>query len=268
MKLIKIRPSKIQVPENRITSEMSEEKAELLRDYLKGDGQIAPVIVQEIEGEIWLVDGKHRIDELILQGDKEIDAAIIGGDKVDLITRNLLLDHVRGEHPLRDMVRVLKELYEDHGLDVVAIEEKTGLSRSYTEKLLRIGQAGPAVQLAIEEDQLGVGAAFEIARLPLEIQREEMVRTQQVFKAPVKELRAHIDEVLRMMADAPAEPEPVQPTGPPEPRVFACNACKNEGEFKDFKPVMLCPSCFSNVWRLGKEAEDQAAAAAKESRGG
>ena len=94
MKLIKIKPSKIKIPEVRVTSVFTEEKEDLLKDFLAKQGIIAPIVVQEIEGEIFLVDGKHRVDELIATGDHPVNAALIEGDMVDLITRNIFLDHI------------------------------------------------------------------------------------------------------------------------------------------------------------------------------
>ena len=252
MKLIKIKPSKIKIPEVRVTSVMTEEKQELLKDFLAKSGILAPVVVQEIEGEIWLVDGKHRIDELIAAGDYLLDAAVLEGDMVDLLTRNLFLDHVRGDHKVGDMIRVLRSLSEDYGLDVVRIEEKTGLSRSYIEKILKISLASQAVHEALDLGMIGVGHAFEIARLPATAQQEELLAKQQVFRFPVKELRSFIDQVLKEMEGlANEEPQP----GPPEtlePRKYQCEGCKQETDPRYLKPVLVCPDCFGTVWRLGK----------------
>jgi len=265
--LIKIKPSQIKIPEVRVTSVFTGEKEELLGQFLKKAGIIAPIVVQEIEGELWLVDGKHRIDELQAAGDKPIDAAVIDGDMVDLLTRNLFLDHVRGDHRVGDMIKVLKELSETHGLDSDQIEEKTGLSRSYIEKILSISKASQPVLEALDQQTIGVGHAFELARLPSAIQQEELLAKYQIYRFPVKDLKAFIDDVLREMSNL--EPEPVSETEPlPVPvRKYSCEGCKIEAEPKYLRPVFLCPDCFGTVWKLGKAATDQAADDAKEGEG-
>jgi len=258
MKLIRIQPSKIKIPELRVTSVFTEEKEELLKEYLAQTGVIAPIVVQETDGELWLVDGKHRVDELIIAGDHPVEAAVIEGDQVDLLTRNLFLDHIRGEHKVGDMIRVLKTLSEYHGLDVEALERKTGLSRSYIEKILIVGKASAAVLEALDQGVIGVSHAFEIARLPSQVQQEELLAKQQVFRFPVKELKGFIDTVLREM-DLMAKEEP--PTGPaeePTPRVYHCEGCKQEVEAKYLRPVMVCPTCFGHVFRLGQSATAEA----------
>ena len=267
MRLIKINPSKIKIPEIRVTSVLSEEKEELLRDYLRGQGIIAPIVVQEIEGEIWLVDGKHRIDELIAAGDKPTDAALIEGDMVDLLTRNLFLDHIRGDHQVGDMIKVLRELSEVHNLDVVAIEERTGLTRGYIEKILNISKASPAVLEALDQGLIGVGHAAEIVRLPSAIVQEEIVAKQSVFKWPVKELKGFIDSVLREMEGLAREPDKPPEPAAPAIRTYNCEGCKNDVDPRYLKPVFLCPDCFGVVWRLGKVAKTPVEEEEKETPG-
>ena len=91
MKLRKVKPSLIKIPELRVTARFDEETRQLLRDSIKEVGIIAPIIVQEIEGELVLVDGLHRIEDSIAAGDHPIDVAVLDGDMVDLLCRNLFL---------------------------------------------------------------------------------------------------------------------------------------------------------------------------------
>jgi len=255
VKLIKINPSKIKIPEVRVTSVMTEEKEQLLREFLAKSGVIAPVVVQEIEGELYLVDGKHRVDELIAAGDKPLEAAVIEGDMVDLLTRNLFLDHVRGEHRVGDMIQVFKELTEVHGLDTIQISERTGLSQSYVEKIVKISTASPPVLEALNLGLIGVGHAAEIARLPSMLQQEEIVAKQQVFRFPVKDLKVFVDDVLKAMSELPPEPEEETPAAEPAPRVYLCEGCKQPAESRYLRPLLVCPTCFGAVWKLGKAAE-------------
>jgi len=233
---------------------MSEEKQELLKEYLATSGIIAPIVVQVIDGEIYLVDGKHRVDELIAAGTSEIDAAVVEGSMVDLMTRNLFLDHVRGDHQVKDMIRVLKYLFEEQNLGVEDLEQKTGLTRSYIEKILKVGQASPSVLEALDQGVIGVSHAFEISRLPHPIQQEELLAKQALFKWPVKELAYFVTQVLSEMESLDKEPPPVVQHEPAEPHKYNCEGCKLEAEYKYLRPVLLCPNCFGAVWRLGKEA--------------
>ena len=255
MKLRKVKPSLIKVPEIRVTARFDEETRQLLRDSIKEVGIIAPVIAQEIDGEIILVDGLHRLEDSIAAGDQPIDVAILDGDMADLLCRNLFLDHARGKTPVSEMVKVIGTLFSEYNLDPDQIKEKTGLTRDYIEKLVKISTASSVVQQALDEGIIGVGHAFEISRLPYAIQQDELIAKHQVWRFTVKELHEQIDNVLREMElikEAP--PSNTEPGTRPAPRYF-CEGCKGEVEPRYLRPVMLCPDCFGEVWRLGKSRE-------------
>jgi len=215
-------------------------------------GIIAPIICQEIDGEIVLVDGLHRIEDAIASGDRPIDVALLDGDMVDLLCRNLFLDHARGKTPVSEMVKVIGALYTEYNLDPDMITKKTGLTRDYIEKLITISKASPSVQQALDEGIIGVGHAFEISRLPYAIQQEEVIAKHGVYHFKVKDLHEFINQTLEAMkgndgAEAPATPGATRP-----PPVYHCEGCKTEVEPKYLRPVMLCPNCFGEVWRLAK----------------
>ena len=240
------------MPELRVTARFDEETRQLLRDSIKEVGIIAPIIVQEIEGELVLVDGLHRIEDSIAAGDHPIDVAVLDGDMVDLLCRNLFLDHARGKTPVSEMVRVIGALYTEHKIDPDEIKKRTGLTRDYIEKLIRISLASPSVQEALDQGIIGVGHAFELARLPYAIQQDEIIAKHQVWRFSVKELHEQIDGVLGAMQAAKEAPPAQQPGAPRPPPVYHCEGCKDKVEPRYLRPVMLCPNCFGEVWRLAR----------------
>lgn len=215
-------------------------------------GIIAPVLVQEIEGELVLVDGLHRLEDAVAAGDAPIDVAVLDGDMADLLCRNLFLDHARGKTPVSDMVQVIKLLYQDYGMDPDKIKEKTGLPRDYIEKLIKISTASPVVLGALDQQIIGVGHAFELSRLPYAAQQEELIAKQQIYRFKVNDLHEFVDNVLREMqllkSEAPKSPS----AGTRPPPVYSCEGCKGQVEPRYLRPVMLCPNCFGEVWRLAK----------------
>lgn len=267
MKLTKIRPSKIKIPELRVKSEMSEDEQQLLGDFLKGQGMISPIIAQEIDGELYLVDGEHRVEELISAGDEPVEVAILEGDMVDLKTRNIFLDHFRGKHRVSDMIRVLRSLEQDDGLDVIKIEEKTGLPRSYIEKILLISRAVPSVLEALDEGRITVSHAEQIIRLPSPVQQEELLAKQIVFGFRVADLKGFINQVLLEMQKGQEQPPAPPETGERPARRFTCEGCKSEMEPQFLRMIQVCPTCFGVLWKLGQSAEPQAAGAEKEPAG-
>lgn len=257
MKLRKVKPSTIKVPELRVTARFDEETRKILRDSIREVGIIAPILCQEIDGEMVLVDGLHRMEDSIAAGDQPVDVAVLEGDMVDLLCRNLFLDHARGKTPVSEMVKVIASLYQDHKLDPDKIREKTGLTRDYVEKLIKISTASPSVQDSLDQGIIGVGHAYELSRLPYAIQQDEIIAKHQVYRYTVKELHEQIDGILEQMEAIKHEPAPVTPAAGRLPTAYYCEGCKAQTEPRYLRPVMLCPNCFGEVWRLGKTRSSQ-----------
>ena len=228
---------------------------EILQQFkssIKEAGIVAPIIVCQTGLELVLVDGEHRLQEAIDLGLKTVDAVVFEGDMVDVLTKNLFLDHMRGKTPVSDMVKVIGALYTEYSQDPDQIVEKTGLTRDYIEKLIKISEASPAVQTALDEGVIGVGHAFELSRLPYAIQQEEIIAKHQVWRFTVPEVKGLIDQVLVEMKAIAETPPPETPGAPPRQVTYHCEGCKDEVEPRYLRPVMLCPNCFGEVWRLAQ----------------
>ena len=129
MDLRRVNPHDIVVPEVRVTAQFDEELYERFKESIKAVGQITPPICYEVKEELVLCDGLHRLQEAINNGEPEISVVVIPGDMVDVLTKNIFLDHLRGKTPVSEMIKVLKTLYEDYHLDPDQIAERTGLKR-------------------------------------------------------------------------------------------------------------------------------------------
>lgn len=252
MRLRKVKPSTIKIPPVRVTAKFDEETRQLLRDSIKEVGIIAPIICQEINGELWLVDGLHRLEDSLALGDSPIDIAILDGDMADLLCRNLFLDHARGKTPVSEMVKVIGVLYSEHKLDPDKIKEKTGLTREYIEKLIQISTAGKGVQDALDQGVIGVGHAYELSRLPYAIQQQELIDKHQIYRFKVADLHQFVDQVLAETEAIKQAPPPAAAGANRPPPVYLCEGCKDPVEPKYLRPVMVCPNCFGEIWRLGK----------------
>jgi len=252
VKLRKVDPHSIKVPEVRVTAQFDEDLYQQFKESIKAVGQITPPICYEVDGEVILCDGLHRLQEAIDSGESTINVVVIPGDMIDVLTKNIFIDHLRGKTPVAQMVKVIKTLDQEYNLDSDQIREKTGLTRDYIEKLIRISGASPVVQEALDQGVIGIGHAFELSRLPYAIQQEEIIAKHQVWRFTVNELHGQIDAVLRELELLKQEPAAAPPTEIRQPVKYRCEGCHEEIEPRFLRPVMLCPTCFGEVWRLGK----------------
>lgn len=252
MELRKVDPKSIQVPEVRVTAQFDQELYEEFKKSLKELGPIAPPIVYEVEGKLILCDGLHRLQEAITNGMTEVEVVVIPGDMIDVLTKNIFLDHLRGKTPVSQMVKVIGALYQEYHLDPDKIKERTGLTRRYIEDLIKISEASPELLVQLDAGVIGVGHAREIARLPMRIQQEELLAKQQIWRYPVSELKGLIDETLRLMEAAPAGSSAAAAAVSQKPQEWRCEGCKEIVEPRYLRPVMLCPNCFGVLWKLAR----------------
>jgi ParB family chromosome partitioning protein len=252
MKVKKVLTTEIRVPEVRVTAVYDEHTAQLLKDTIAKLGILQPIIVVKTDDGYELVDGLHRLQEAKNLGDLYVDCVVYEGAAVETLLMNLVLNKARGKTKVSEMLNVVQALYEKHGMGIEEIEERTGLTRSYIENLLRIARAAPCVQTALDEDRIGLAHALEIIRLPTHVQQEELVAKQAIYSWKVTDLREVVN--LTLEAQKQLEAQPAQK----EVRVvgrYYCEGCKQELEARYLKMVQLCPECFGQVWRLAKSAQ-------------
>ena len=242
----------MKVPELRVRARFDEEVWQQFQNSIKEAGIISPVIVCKVGEDLVLVDGAHRLEEAITQGLPMVDAVVFEGDMVDVLTKNLFLDHTRGKTPVSEMIAVIGALSTEYNLDSDQIREKTGLTRDYIEKLIKISKASPSVQQALDEGIIGVGIAFELCRLPYPIMQDELIAKQQVYRFKIADLKELVDMALGELKNIEETPKPATETGKRPAAVYHCEGCKAEVEPRYLRPAMVCPDCFGAIWRLGQ----------------
>ncbi|MFQ6053075.1 MAG: ParB/RepB/Spo0J family partition protein [Candidatus Bathyarchaeia archaeon] len=243
VKLARVNPKKIQIPEVRVTSVWDPDDYELFKASLEADGIQNPIICVR-EGETWwLADGRHRLEEALLKGMPYVDVAYKEGTLVDAKLRNLYLNRLRGKTKVSEEVALIRDLYENDGLDLDEIGRRTGMSRELIEQRLAISKADPYVQDMLDEEKIGVGVAFQLSRLP---NPEGQIRLlQELVKMPktppTSWVRDVVEESLRIMeerARAPEQPEPTIPT-----RTIRCHFCGQRYEEREVRGFNLCLTC-------------------------
>jgi len=222
MKLQSVKIDDVKVPETRVTARFDPELWEQFQNSMKETGQVAPIILYQVEGELVLCDGLHRLVEAKNNGSEYIMAAIVPGDMADVLTKNIFLDHLRGKTPPSEMVKVIEVLWQELHLDSETISARTGLTRDYVERLQRISQLTPLIREALDEGRIGVGHASALTKIK-DPARQEMVYHQWLlYHWPVKELEDYIREVEELVEPPP--PGPAEPVERP-PIKLQCKFC-------------------------------------------
>ena len=243
MKFRHLAPDEIQVPEVRVTSIWSNEEYEDFASTIKKEGIHQPVKCILEDGVYWLVDGKHRIDEAKLRGITKIPVVYKEGQLVDALVENLVSNRLRGKTPASDEVRLIKHLRDEYNLDTWKIAEMTGLPRERIEQRLQIGTAAPEVLSCLEFEQIPLGVAYQLSRLPNQSGQIALLARllQATPPATVKEVEGIIDhaiEIQDQMREPQERPVSVIPT-----KTITCHLCGERYEAQEMRGINACATC-------------------------
>ena len=262
MKLRKVDPKTIMIPELRVTARFDEEKLAMFKESIKSTGQIAPIICVMVDGQFVLVDGVHRLNEAIQNKLPTIEVVVKDGDMVDVLTQNIFVDHLRGRTPPSEMRKVIEALYKEYSLGIEDIVKKTGLTQDYVERLLRISELTPMCLEALDEERIGVGQAFEILKAKSPDQQEVFLQMCLANNWRLTQLREFIKMTLAI-GEQRAE-APVEVVAKP-PATVACRFCGDEYPPAQLASLIMCHACqgimFEAVAVARRESQRAAAAA-------
>lgn len=245
MKITYIDPKKIQTPKVRITSVFEAEIRAMFKDDIEKDGINQALIIARDGEDLYVIDGKNRLDEALLKGFPSVPCIVKDMTLKDMQMRNLVLNRLRGKTKASEEVIVIKDLYDTHGAGIEEIVEKTGMKRERVEQLLQIGGVDLEVWQALDEDRIKVCHAFQISRLVDRSAQLRMLRVVMQYAMNCDTLKGAVDEALVMIAEMDVEGVDDKPVGPPPVPAAECAICHGRYPVRELSAPVLCRHCFS-----------------------
>jgi len=243
MKLRHLKPDEIKVPEVRVTSIWNEEEYEDFQATIEKEGIHQPVKCILDDGTFWLVDGLHRLDEARRRGIEKVPVVYREGQLVDALVENLVSNRLRGRTPASDEVRLIKHLREKYNLEPWQIAGRTGLPRERVEQRLQIGTAAPEVLSCLEFEQISLGVAYQLSRLPNKSGQIALLSRllQATPPATVREVTEIVDHALQLQEQM-NQPQP-EPTVMIPVKTVPCHLCGERYEAQEMRGINVCPTC-------------------------
>jgi ParB-like chromosome segregation protein Spo0J len=266
MRLRSVKPGDIKVPDIRVTSRFDSEALDEFKQSVKALGVLDPPLCMEVEGDLWVVDGLHRIIEAINNRVPHIQVYVMEGAAAkDVLLKNIAMLN-RGKSPASELAKAFEELQREHHMDTGDIATQAGISRDRVEKLIWIGRAGPAILEALDQELINVGHAFAIARIPDPEVQKTVLAQQLMYRWKVADLEEHIRNVLDIKRQLVESPPPPAPAAKP---LFKCSYCGQEYEASMVQNPNTCAACAgiliqahrSAQWELEEERRQREVAA-------
>lgn len=243
MRLRHLRPDEIRVPEVRVTSIWTDEEYRDFAATVEKEGIHQPVKCILEDGTFWLVDGLHRLDEARRKGIDRVPVVYKEGKLVDALVENLVSNRLRGKTPASDEVKLIRHLRDEYGLEPWQIAEKTGLPTTRIEQRLQIGTAAPEVLSCLEFEQIPLGVAYHLSRLPNQSGQIALLARllQATPPATVREVEEIVDHAIEIQASL-ARPQP-QPNIQIPIKTISCHLCGERYEAQEMRGINVCATC-------------------------
>lgn len=245
MKVQFLAPQDLKVPEVRITSTFDDEIYSMFKDDIEKTGISQPLLVAKHEDNLWVIDGKNRRDEALLQGLKTIPCIVVEMSIKDLQLRNLVMNRLRGRTKVSEEVSVIRDLWEKHSCGIEEIVEKTGMAQERVEQLLQIGGAAPEVWEALDAGRIKVCHAFQLARIVDRGPQVRMLEYIRNVRTNCKDLKEAVDDALRMIKERATEEKKPEALGPAPLPVAKCSICKQDHPVNEMVAPPMCKTCFA-----------------------
>jgi ParB-like chromosome segregation protein Spo0J len=267
MKIEKVDVFDIKIPDVRVTSTWDPEMLDMFKRSIESSGIEQPLYLVKEKDTLWLVDGLHRLEEAKLKGLKTVDCVIRQGKFKDVQMKNLMLNRLRGGTKASEMVSVINNLYRDLNVPIDTIVKDTGLKRDYIDNMLAIGSAHHEVWEALDNEEIGVGHAFQLSRIGDAAVQLRLLHQTRVYKIKIADLKEIVDEAIELIKNQEKEEHNKEMLPAPKPRLATCHFCgDNQDPTKMAAPIM-CMSCYGylqgQIQSAKIEAEKIAAAEAK-----
>jgi ParB family transcriptional regulator, chromosome partitioning protein len=199
-------------PRKRFDAKSLEE----LAASFKAQGVLQPLLVRAIEEDKYeVIAGGRRLRAAKLATLKEVPVRVVELSDAACIETQLVENiHRENAHPLEEAFAFYGLLHTD-GLryDINSLAAKTGKSAAFVATRLRLVELQPSIAEAFLADEIGVGQALEIAKLP---QPEQQRAFEAAFHAawnggketrilrPVRDLMIWIEQNILLSLDSVA----------------------------------------------------------------
>jgi ParB-like partition proteins len=175
--IVEVDVDQIIVPQERVTSVFDPETWEEFLESVKSEGIKVPIIVMNVGGRLYLIDGLHRIKAAKELGIKRIKALVRQGTEDDLLVENIITARLRGRENPAQTAKVVKQLRDRHGYSWNDIARRLGMSPATVKMYYDITRLPEQVLNLVGEGKLSVSKARLLLEIPNRVIRSKPRRT-------------------------------------------------------------------------------------------
>lgn len=218
-------PSDIKVPDMRVTAVWEGDLHQELVESIRSQGILQPLQVEEVDGDLWLIDGLHRLQVALELALETVPCVVKEGDADSVLIRNLVVNRQRGRSNPAQEARLIRTLREEGGKPLEDIAALTGLSVGWTRRLHDLSYLPPEVLDLVGEGKLGITHAAELLRLEDPAQQLEVAHQAIEWRYTAEQVRIRVAELLNPERPIPPGGTVFDAGGRPQRVPIPCYVC-------------------------------------------
>lgn len=186
--IVELDVDQVIIPPERVTSVFEPDIYEEFLESVKKEGVKVPILVMEVEGRYWLIDGLHRVKAAKELGIKKIKAVVKRGSMDDLLVENIISARLRGRENPAQTAKVVKKLRDEFKYSWGDVARRLGMSPGTAKTYYDITRLPEQVMNMIGEGKLSVSKARLLLDLPNP--RDQVKAAEDIVRYGYNEMQA------------------------------------------------------------------------------
>jgi ParB/RepB/Spo0J family partition protein len=234
---------KISVPKERVTSVWDPEIEKEFEDSVKTKGILEPLRLLDVDGELWLTDGLHRLLKAEQLHISQVPALIKKGTVEDLLIENLIVNRQRGKSNPAQEAEVLAYLVDQRHYPFELAAHQVGLSLDWARKLMKIAHLPEEIKDFLKAGKIPVTGAVYLADLENPQEQISVARDASAYDYTAYQIKARVGQLLNPDREPEEGGYAFAKNGRPQRIPLRCRFCAKELPDVGKQYIWVCSDC-------------------------
>lgn len=242
-KIVQVPRAEINVPRERVTSVWDPDLANEFMESVKAKGILKPLDLIDVDGDLWLTDGLHRLVAAEKLEIPTVPCRIKKGTLEDLLIENILMNRQRGKSNPAQEAETLHYLTTTRGFPLENAAKQLGFTLAWAKKLIRVASLPDEAKDLIKHGKIPITGAFYITDLPNPTEQLSLAKQAADWNYTVYQIKTAVGNLL----NPDKEPEEGSYTfnagGKPQRIPITCRYCGATLPERGAPYVWCCEQC-------------------------
>jgi ParB/RepB/Spo0J family partition protein len=247
---------RILVPKERVTSVWDPEIEKEFEESMKSKGILEPIRLLDVEGQLWLIDGLHRLLKAEQLHFSHVPAIIKKGTVEDLLIENLIVNRQRGRSNPAQEAEVLAYLINQRHYPLETAAKSMSLSVDWARKLYKIARLPEEIKDYLKAGKIPVTGSVYLVDLENPQEQISVARDAAKYDYTAYQIKARVGQLLNPDKEPEQGGYAFAQNGTPQRIPLRCRFCGAELPDVGKQYIWICGGCEKDAAELLHEYHD------------